>query len=259
MRFTIRFATIVGFAALVSGCSNIYGAGVATIPRQPFSDGAMQLIAKKYLEAVDLSNKANPVAKSGSWLDFAEKCAAHARSNDTAELTKCKTYRDLVIDDLVLIINYNYNSYEGNLLAGRAKSDFYAGSARTAFETGATLIDATGVKTVLSALATFTGNTKTLANEAFYYEQTGPALINAMRADRIDTYASILVGKKTDYKDYPISAAMADLDAYFRAGTIASSVIRLSRATAQNEADAQEKLACVEKETDVQKARTCPN
>ena len=244
MKQMIRLILLSSLTAMTAACASVGGQGVAAIPKKPFSDGAVEVIANKYLDAVTRSGTSMPVAKAGSWLDFYEKCRDHVTANNSVELVKCRNFRDLVINDLMFIINHNYSAYEGNLLAGRAKADFYVGATRSAFETGATLIDATGVKTVLSALATFTGSTQTLANEAFYYEQTGPALINAMRADR-----------KTAH--LPILAGMADLDAYFRAGTIASAVIALSKATANAEEEATSKLQCATKALTATDVRTC--
>lgn len=257
MKQMIRLALVSGLTTMTAACASLDGAGVATIPKKPFNDSAVEVIANKYLDAVTQNGTSIPVAKAGSWLDFHEKCRDYVTANNAAELAKCRNFRDLVISDLMFIINHNYSAYEGNLLAGRAKADFYAGATRSAFETGATLIDATGVKTVLSALATFTGSTQTLANEAFYYEQTGPALINAMRADRKTAHVLILAGMKSEYKDYPLTAAMADLDAYFRAGTIASAVIGLSKTTANAEQEATTKLQCATKAQTVSDVRTC--
>jgi hypothetical protein len=251
-----RSVCLFAILSVTTGCSTL-GAGVATIPKKPFSDSAIELIANKYLIAVDQSGTNMPTAKPGTWLDFNEKCLVHVTTGNAAELTKCRNYRDIVITDMTFIINHNYNSYEGNLLASKAKSDFYTGTARSAFETGATLIDATGVKTVLSALATFTGGTQTLAQEAFYYEQTGPALINAMRADRKNAYVPLLAGKQSDYKDYPLTAAMGDLDSYFRAGTMASAVIGLSKSTAQSDAAATTRLQCANAAVGAVAARQC--
>jgi hypothetical protein len=50
---------------------------------------------------------------------------------------------------------------------------------------------------------------------------------------------------------------MADLDAYFRAGTIASAVIALSKATANAEEEATTKLQCATKALTATDVRTC--
>lgn len=258
MKIDSRYLAVCLVLLTTTACSSLPGAGVVTTPRLPFGDSAIQLIADRYLDAVNFDGKNIPTAKPGSWLEFSDKCRDHVVNDNTTELVKCRNYRDLVIKDLLFIINHNYNLYEGNLLAGRAKSDFYVGTARTAFETGATLIDSTGVKTVLSALATFTGNTQTLSQEAFYYEQTGPALISAMRADRKNANVAIIAGLKADYKNYPITAAMADLDNYFRAGTMASAVTALSKVTAQDDAAASARMKCAASAIDAAAVAKCP-
>ncbi len=250
----IRVLILIILTIMTSACANLRGAGVVSIPKRPFNDSSIKFIADKYLQAAS----ANGAPISNSWLEKNENCRASINNNNVTELKKCQIFRNVVINDLLFIINHNYNGYEGNFLAGKAKFDFYSGATRSAFETGATLIDATGVKTVLSALAAFTGSTQTLANEAFYYEQTGPALINAMRADRKNALVSILAGMKSEYTDYPLTAAMNDLDAYFRSGTIASAVVVLSKATAKSEDDADKKLQCAQGKTTAIEVRNCP-
>ena len=248
MAFSIRASLLIGISLATSACTSLPGAGVATIPKKPFEDNSMAVIANKYLDATSQNDDDMPVAKPGSWLEFQQECRDHVVSGDAGELKKCRNFRDMVISDMMLVINNNSHSYEGTLLAGRAQADFYIGTARTAFETAATLVDATGVKTVLSALATFTGSTQNLSTEAFYYEQTGPALITAMRAARTNAYLRILAGMKSEYKDYPLASAIDDLQAYFRAGTMANAVIELTKATARSEIEADEKTLCAKTE-----------
>lgn len=222
----ILFAPIT---LLIASCSHLPGYGVGTIPKQISTQSNINSMSGKYTDAVS-----NGVAKSGSWIEMSEKCLL-ATSQTTPSLETCKTYRNGMIAEMLLIVDYNYHAYEGNLLAGRAKTDFYFSAARTGLETAATLFSPADTKTILSALATASGTVKSSAEKDFYFDQTGPALISVMRSDRKTTETRIVESQKKGYSDYPIASAVRDMAAFYRAGTMASAVASLNTATGVKE------------------------
>ena len=243
------------------------GGGVAQIPVQPFRPSAIKALTEKYADVVcvkndpkadctaDLVNKPQP----GSWLAQAENCGAIAGTvpDTDAALVNCQAVRNAMSSDLLLAINYNFNSYSGNILANRAKSNFYIGGVRSGLEAGATLIGGEGVKTVLAALAGLTGTIQSSANEEFYYEQSAPALIQTMEANRKEVLSRIRLNLKLPYRDYPITALVDDLNTYYRAGTMADAISRLQTEAVTAQVKAEQTLACISKEPSVDEARKC--
>lgn len=233
----LKKSVILSSFVLVSACGHLPGYGVGTIPTQINTASNIKSMSKKYTKAVD-----GDEIVLNSWIDKSEKCL-EATISSSPSIAECKTYRNGMISEMLLIVDYNYHSYEGNLLAGRAKTDFYIGAARTGLETAATLFTPVDTKTILSALATASGTVKSSAEKDFYYDQTGPALISMMRSDRKTVETRILEQQnKPSYSDYPIAAAVRDMAAYYRAGTMASAVSSLASAAGKIEAIAEEKL-----------------
>jgi len=238
----IKKLVCIGLAMSLSACASMGGFGVASIPKKPISSSDISTLSNNYSKASCLEGNAQKCAnkkvlRDGGWIDKMQKCASVSANG-----TVCKKHRNVIIGELLLIIDYNYASYEGNLLAGQAKSNFYIGAARTSLETASTLFAPAGTKTILSALATLTGTVQESVQKEFYFDATAPALIKLMQADRKLITASILVGMGKEYEDYSIPLAIRDLDALFRAGTIASAVTSLSDAASDKDGDGDEAL-----------------
>ena len=213
MKFSL-FAVLFA-ATMLSGCAALTGHGTASMPKATFDTNDIRSVGSKY---TNVSCKPKPSDKNchaagyinGSWLDWMQECATQPTN------ASCAAYRNAMISELLLVINHNYFAYEGNLMAGRSNSDFYVGTSRTALETAATLIDPAGVKTILTALATFTGATQDRFNESYYYKQTAPALGQMMQGERNKLLAEIRVMRWKPYADYTIADAVIDLDRYYR-------------------------------------------
>lgn len=260
-----HFARAIVAAALLA--TSACGGGVTQIPVQPFRPNAIQTLTDRYSDVVCAKDKRDGTCtaaddgkpRPGSWLAQAENCGAIAgTAPDTdAALVNCRAVRNAMSSDLLLAINYNFNSYSGNILANRAKSNFYIGGVRSGLEAGATLIGGEGVKTVLAALAGLTGTIQSSANEEFYYEQSAPALIQTMEANRKEVLSRIRLNLKLPYRDYPITALVDDLNTYYRAGTMADAISRLQTEAVTAQVKAEQTLVCISKETSVDEARRC--
>jgi len=227
------------------GCASFKGAGVVNIPTQVINNDSIVSLSKKYTQAIcttsDSDDGCSAVGdlKTNSWLAIMKKCQTATSSTDKQN---CKYSRNIIVNELLLIIDHNYHSYEGGILAGRAKTSFYTGALRTSFETAATLMTPVDTVKILAGLATFTGALQSSADKEFYFEQTIHVLVTQMRTDRKVAVLSILKGLKLDYEKYSLEYAIRHIGDYYRAGTIASSVISLSQGAAKSQEVAQENL-----------------
>jgi hypothetical protein len=77
-----------------------------------------------------------------------------------------------------------------------------------------------GTGQILSAGVAATTATGIAVDKTFFYNSTMPSMITAMNAGRAKLLTDITIGMQKAYKDYPISTAFADLDAYYYAGTL---------------------------------------
>jgi hypothetical protein len=228
-------------STVLSGCAAVPGWGTASIPVKTFKTPDINLISSKYTNVACKvgTGCTSGIYKDDSWLDMMQKCSVSPAP------TNCVPYRNAMISELTLVINHNHAVYEGNLLAGRSKADFYVGSGRTALETAATLIDPAGVKTVLSSLATFTGVIQDKSDEAFYFKQSAPVLSQMMQAERSKVTAEIRIARDRAYDKYTIADAVDDLDRYYRAGTMAKAIATMNQQAAAISSKAEEKVSCL--------------
>jgi|GEM_PF-5836350 hypothetical protein len=226
-------------AVFSNGCSMFPGAGVAKIPTTIIEPDSVDAMSKKYTDAVCTGvderigclDKGFP--KAGSWLDNINKCQSPGRNE-----RDCRIYRNAIINEMVFIADHNYQAYEGNIVAGRAKNNFYTGAIRTTLETAGALITVADTTRILSGLAALTGTIQESADKEFFFDNTIDALIIQMRADRANVLAGMVEGRAMPYELYSIEQAVGDITNYYRAGTLASAVISISNSAtaAQDEA-----------------------
>ena len=138
---------------------------------------------------------------------------------DTYFTAKTADARNAVITARLELINIRYIDFLRTSQADRQ-------SITTATEliemglsiTGAAMTPA-GTKTVLAALAAATGGGKSIFEKNYYFEQTMAALASAMNARRQQALIPILSGMLRPIEDYSIGQAVADLQAFYEAGT----------------------------------------
>lgn len=243
----MRFLLIVAAAFPLAACKLLPGAGVVKIPDTVISGADIQSISSKYVnvtcsnEESGVSNTECPhpdVARVGSWIDVMNKCAL-----DAADLAGCKTKRNTIIAELMLVIDHNFSVYEGNIVAGKAKNNFYSDSFRTSLETAATLFNPMSTVKILTGTAALTGTVQASANKEFYYDQAANALVAQMRADRKEIELLLLSNMtRKAYAEYPIPMAIRDLSSLYRAGTVASATITISEGATERSAEADKRI-----------------
>jgi len=93
--------------------------------------------------------------------------------------------------------------------------------------TGATaVVPLKETKTVLSAVSTGIGGAKGSVDKNLFFKQTMDVLLVKMKANRAEVLASIQKNMKDlDTQVYPLTAAILDLEAYYRAGTLPQALL----------------------------------
>jgi hypothetical protein len=97
-------------------------------------------------------------------------------------------------------------------------------------------------KTVLSAIATGIGGAKGSVDKNLFFKQTMDVLLVKMKANRAEVLTSIQKKMKELGTDvYPLTAAMLDLEAYYRAGTLPQALIAIMEKSAETITESKEK------------------
>ena len=242
----VKTATMALAASLLSACAYLPGAGVVKIPDRAIPDDDIKALAAKYANAVcptrpdpddlqckNLGGKPRP----GSWMAVMSACGSGGADEDA-----CKLRRNEIVAEMMLIVDHNYLTYEGNIIAGKAKSEFYTNGFRSALEATATLMTPLSTVQILTGTAALTGTLQDSAQSEFYYEKTVYALITQMRADRKAVVLRLLQGMVFPYSSYPLQFVMRDLLELYSAGTLASAANSLAATAAAKEQINQGKL-----------------
>jgi hypothetical protein len=145
------------------------------------------------------------------------------------------TVRECVFELRTIIDDY-YREYKITLMHSVTYGNASLDIVHTAFDLASTATPAATAKTILSAIATGLGTTKTVINEDILYKQTVQAILNRMDADRDRQFTAILTAMDTGAAPYTMAQARSDLMIYFEDGTFSHGVEALQAATAADKA-----------------------
>lgn len=164
------------------------------------------------------------------------------------EVSDClKLERNKIISELLLIVDYDYQNYEGSLIAGRAVSNLGFGLATTTLSLASAVSTVESSKTIISSLASLVSSTRTEVDKNLYFEQTAQALVLKMRALKKETRLPIVQGFEFEYVDYNVEQAISDILNYYRAGTLANAVQGLYEDIGQDDTLADKNLKAFNK------------
>ena len=130
---------------------------------------------------------------------------------------------DIIAKDLILIIDYDYFNYEGNIVANQSNRGMFFDTSSLVLSSISAASGGESSKTVLSAISSGIQATRTNVNRHYFSQQSVDVLIKRMRALRKEILAGI--GEKLENrqnKPYTNRDLIIDLQKYYRAGTVSS-------------------------------------
>lgn len=152
--------------------------------------------------------------------------------------------RNEILTARMYIADMEYNTYEARLTREMQDEGILATAVNLGLTTSATLVPLAQTKTLLAGIATGVTGLDKAYNEKELLSNTIQALQAQMRADR-KTQAAVIYAKMfkgagniTPIGEYTLPMALSDADAYYQAGTFASSLIGLSKTVANAETNA---------------------
>jgi hypothetical protein len=170
-------------------------------------------------------------------------------SSGTIEATST-TDRNLIINDLILLIDQHYYQIERNLYAHKSWADF-TGSVVSAGLGTAGAIAGGNTAQIMSALIAALESTKTAVNKDLLQGQTITAIIAKMRANRATKLLAIRQSMTNDLSAYPLSQALIDVMEYYNDGTFVGAIQSI---TEQAAADTQNAKAALNKKKHIKSA-----
>jgi hypothetical protein len=161
--------------------------------------------------------------------------------------TTGKDTRNEAIEDIIGVIDDNYNNFINNLDNRRSKTEFIADVVEIG--TTGTIGIVKGTQRTIQilgiALTAFRGGRKS-ADLSFYKQQTTPILIAKMDDNRAKVYAKIFEKKQKSISEYSMKEAIRDLVGYYNAGTLIRAFTELSKDTAASAKASEDKVTRLE-------------
>jgi hypothetical protein len=149
-------------------------------------------------------------------------------NNNTKE---CRAERDIIVYDLKMIIDRNYEEYAHAFERTQDTAIFLGETSGASLTAVATLVGATATKDILTTASTLAQSTSVSAQKNYYQKQTSYAILNVMDSDRAKKWSKIYDNLSTlDVEKYPLSAALSDLVDYRRAGTAIQALTSIQQA-----------------------------
>lgn len=142
-------------------------------------------------------------------------------------------YRNEIVAMRMYAIDLSYTQFENGLLRERQGVGFAATTTSLALNTAAPLTAAKQTKDILSATAGFITSSRSAYENEILLKATYQVIVSQMRANRDEVKAKILQKIDQPISRYPLGSALSDVEEYYRAGTLASGVLKAGETAAR--------------------------
>jgi hypothetical protein len=149
--------------------------------------------------------------------------------------------RDRIVQALMIAVDLRYEEFEIGFFDTNRYAGFGATLAALGLSTAGAVVSG-GTSQILSAAAAGVIGAREGFKREVLVEQTSVALLTAMRAQRDKVGLNIRLGLRRDATQYPLGAALADVSAYYRAGTIVGALTGVTEAVGVEREHAREEL-----------------
>jgi hypothetical protein len=153
--------------------------------------------------------------------------------------------RDQIVRARLYAIDINYDDFVRSISA-QQKSFAIGSDLVSAGLTGAaTLAKSAATKTRLTTYASAALGVRSTVDKELFYSKTLPAVVSQMDASRKTVLAKITEGLAAPDADYPLVAALADLQDYYVAGTLNGALNQIAKDAGVKTQEAEERIAKV--------------
>lgn len=127
--------------------------------------------------------------------------------------------RNIVIDEMLVLVDQSFFDYQLDLYNSDALVNTISDAVTVGAGAGAAVATG-GASQILGAVAATVAGARVSVNKNFFADQSRIALIVKMNALRAGVLEEIQLAKDLSIDDYPMSAAMLDVQRYAQAGTV---------------------------------------
>ena len=150
--------------------------------------------------------------------------------------------RDAFVAARMSLIDLNYARFVGDLYANRALTDTTFDVSNVLVGVANTVVGGDQDRRILSAISAVLTGTRTSVEDAFFDGRTTDLLLAQMNSARTAAAVPIVRGLQRPLSEYPLSAALVDLQSYYIAGTIHGALMNSLQTASEQQAEAQAAL-----------------
>ena len=212
---------------LLSGCAGTFPSSNSSLlrPKLPPNDDYVRSLAWEYQHQEEvqdflLSGRFHSRDRNGKVIYYGRQPYVDL----SAQYRTLEARRNKIVYDLVFVVNDYYDKYELSRYATATGAGFLGDVVTLGLDTAATAVGGAGLKTILAGISTGVGGTKIAAQRDFLQNQNIAQLVQRMRVLRGKVYEQLQKNLKQPIADYPLEAALIDVQRYFHAGTLLGAI-----------------------------------
>lgn len=190
----IRFLIGLMVLLLASGCSTLRGTPT------------------RYQPTAEVVSKINLVPQ-----DLADLQAANSEVD-----------RNTLQNKAIAVIDLQFHQFVRDLVADRSDTSAAAAGTTLGASTAGAFVDSVKAKTNYALFAAGVVGVSGIIDKSYFYEKTVPALVAAMGAARAGVLVRIRSSQRDPIGAYDGTAALADLEEYYSAGTVLSAIAEIT-------------------------------
>jgi hypothetical protein len=154
-----------------------------------------------------------------------------ARTSDGEKLE----IRNKIIDVGLLTMDQYYSLFVDGFSAGKKSIDTFAEIGAMATNAAGAALGSATTKSVLHIVSGGLIASQTSISKNYFYEETIAALVKQMEAERRAVSVDIIRGTGLPISQYPLAAALTDLERYYFAGTVDGALAGIQRDAARKD------------------------
>jgi hypothetical protein len=168
--------------------------------------------------------------------------------HDTTDAAERKQNRNRIIDLSMIQIDQQYTLFVEQFTTSKKTFDTVTDLGSVFASSASAAITPTTTKNVLSLVSGGFTASRTSVGKNFFYEQSIKAIIQQMTAERRAVALDLIKGTGSSTDEYPLAAALQDLERYYFAGTIDGAFAGMQKGAAQKEEQANREIESIRKE-----------
>ena len=150
--------------------------------------------------------------------------------------------RNELIERSIVLIDQHHSIFIESFSSTKKALDVGVEIASMSTAAAATIVNAELAKSILAAISGGLTSAKSSVDKNLLYDQTVLVLVKQMEAQRRTAVVALIEGSKLPLNNYPLSAALADIERYYFAGTFDGALAGIQQNSSLEQKAADEKL-----------------